>query len=75
MLNASAVDDEVVNGGRDGEAALCDEDANDERFESDWEDSRQQRLTEDQIWKSRPKETFVGLKHPYQSSAHFRVFH
>ena len=57
-LKLSGGNDDFIQGGQDGATAPRDEDAIDERFESDWEDSRQLRLTEDQIWKSRPKGKF-----------------
>ena len=71
---SSGSNDEAVQEGQDGVATLCDGDAGDEHFESDWEDLRQPRLTEDQIWESRPTESFNGLHHPYQGSAYSGYF-
>jgi hypothetical protein len=49
---------------REQDDAFRDEDVDNEQFESDWEHSKDNNLTEDEIWRSRPKAVPDGMDDP-----------
>jgi hypothetical protein len=63
-LKSSRAIDKAAQREQEGVVAPHDEDFEDEQFESDWEHSKENTLTEDEIWKSRPKAVSDGMEDP-----------